>query len=102
MHLTTHPELNHKPRTPPGVGAPEFIEHPFHPHGGPAISGRSPVALLSELAGTDSRIEAIQVPQEILELAEEIVSRAEAPGIEHESLLLMLRAVIFLDRQARV
>jgi hypothetical protein len=56
---------------------------------------------LSELAAHECPLHAIQIPKGILELAEEIVSHADSPGIERDSLLFLLRAVLFLDRQNR-
>lgn len=63
------------------------------------MRGKSPLEILDHVA---SLLPAIQIPKETLEIAEEIVSGADAPGIENESLLLMLRVAIFLDRQHRV
>jgi hypothetical protein len=68
---------------------------------GKPMADNSSSMSLSELAAQESPLHAIQIPSEIWELAEAIVSRADSPGIENDSLKFLLRAVLYLDRQRR-
>jgi hypothetical protein len=61
----------------------------------------SPSRRLSELVLLESPLHAIQIPKEILEVAEELVSRTDTDGIEPDDLRLLIRMVLFLDRQQR-
>src|ERR1700687_3120118 len=64
--------------------------------------GTSPSRRLSALAEIGSPLHAIQIPSDILELAEEIVSRSDICGLDYDRLLFRLRAVLFLDRRPRL
>jgi hypothetical protein len=106
---------------PPALARPIiFLSHPPHSRGEDYFEGSSkgqvktaagnvgkPMAdnsssmSLSELAALESPLHAIQIPSEIWELAEAIVSRADSPGIENDSLKFLLRAVLYFDRQRR-
>lgn len=56
---------------------------------------------LDELAAIGSPLQAIPIPSEMMEMAEEIVDCSDVYGLETGSLELLIRLVIFLDRQQR-
>ena len=128
MHLTTHPELDHTALDRAALqNETTFSSSDSKPHGlaetaclavldcceAPTTSvlgvEARPIAVpmrgksLQEILDhVKSLRPAIQIPKETLEMAEEIVSGADAPGIETSSLLQILRVAIFLDRQTRI
>src|SRR5262249_6905464 len=62
----------------------------------------SPERRLAALCSIRPQLAAIPLRKEILEVAEEIVSLSDGPGIEPTSLLFLVRSLIYLDRQERV
>jgi hypothetical protein len=58
--------------------------------------------LLSELLSLGRRLDEVEIPKEILAVAEELVSWSDVEGLEHDSLLFLLRSVLFLDRRWRM
>jgi hypothetical protein len=59
----------------------------------------NPSEFLSVLAAPGGPLSAIQIPREILALAEEIADGSDVPGLERSRLEFFLRMVLFLDRQ---
>ena len=58
--------------------------------------GKSTIEILDHVL---SLRPAIQIPKEIWEVSEELVSRCENLGMTDDRLSLLLRAVLFLDRR---
>ena len=61
-----------------------------------SMRGKSSIEILDHVL---SLRPAIQIPKEIWEVSEELVSRCENPGMTDDRLALLLRAVLFLDRR---
>jgi len=74
------------------VGAPGSI---INPSGGPIGS------LAQSQRPTSEEVHAVEVPLEILEMAEEIAAGADGLGIEQWRLEYLLRCVLAADRRAR-
>ena len=58
----------------------------------------SPSARIAELAAIESPLHQVQIPGEILELAEEISSRSEEPGLSPSTLRFLLKLTLYLGR----
>ena len=63
MHFTTHPELNHKPLTPTGVGAPDLTDIEITP----AMIEAGEEVLLSTLGGIDAHWEPRDLAKRVFE-----------------------------------
>lgn len=57
-------------------------------------------ARLFVLATNCPELAVVEVPKEILEVAEETVSSDDAPGNERSSLLGLIHIILFLDRRS--
>jgi phosphoserine phosphatase len=65
-----------------------------------AIKQYEPISL-HDLYAIRDKLDEITIPPEILEAAEDLVSRSDVIGIEHGPLETLLRVVLFLDRRQR-
>ena len=63
--------------------------------------GKSPSSSLCELAALECPLRAIQIPKEIQEVVEELVSRCDSFGIENDRRLFLLQVALYLDRHRR-
>lgn len=68
---------------------------------GAPTAAKRPLGLLRDLCCAESPLHSILIPKEILEVAEEIVDASDVRGLEHASLELLVRTVMYLDRRGR-
>jgi hypothetical protein len=63
-----------------------------------ATTHASPFARLGDLSAIESELAAIQIPREILEVAEEIADASDVPGIETGPLEHLVRFLLWAGR----
>src|SRR5436309_3483642 len=91
------PSIPASPQTGEGVG----VERPERPELSEPLELRRqrPTFRLHELQTKHPEMLSMPIPEEILEVAEEIVSSCDSPGIEPSTLVLLLQVALYLDRQ---